>query len=378
MKSLKKKYFFIVPLALILIYSLWLGFRLLRFKTYDYSIPSDSSLEVEGAYHIHTLFSDGRKSVGQIAKLAARSGLDFIIITDHGNPNLELMAEQGLREGVHVLTGSEISVSRGHLVGLGFETSDRLFSQNSEDAVAEIQSAGGFTIIAHPYSKVSWTWGEFIDYSGLEIINANTSLKKNFLPLLPYLPAFLIKPEYALLKMLLSPERNLRKWDELNLIHPIYGYFSVDAHLLYRPLLNFLRLHVLLSKPLNNDFKRAKKQILRALQKGRFYNAIDAAARARGFRFWLEARGRRIPMGSSSRLGSPLTIHINAPFPINKEIHLLRNGKKILCSREPALSYEVREDGIYRIEVYLRERSPLNKNIPWILSNPIYVRKETP
>lgn len=367
-----------MPLVLFLIYSLWLGFHILRFKTYECPVPADSFFEVEGVYHIHTLFSDGRKSVGEVAKLAARRGVDFIILTDHGNPNLESMAEQGRREGVFVLAGSELSVSRGHLVGLGFDRPSQAFSQNAEEAVAEIQSAGGFSIIAHPYSKVSWTWGELIEYSGIEIINANTSLKKNLLHTTPYLPAFLIKPKLALLKMLLSPERNLRKWDALNRIHPIYGYFSVDAHLLYKPLLDFLRLHVLLRNPLAEDFESAKVQVLRALRKGRFYNAIDAAARANGFRFWAEASRRRIPMGATSSLLSSVTLHASAPFPFGKEICLLRNGKRILRSQEDGLSYRVTEEGIYRVEVYLKERSPLAKNIPWILSNPIFVRKETP
>ena len=304
--------------------------------------------------------------------------MDFIIITDHGHPNMESLAEQGWKHGVLVLAGSELSVSRGHLVGLGFEPPSRPFSQNTEDAVSEIQSAGGFSIIAHPYSKVSWTWGEFVDYSGIEIINANTSFKKNFHGMIPYLPAFLIKPKYALLRMLKSPEKNLRKWDELNLIQPIYGYFSVDAHLLYGPLLSFLHLHLLLPESMAEDFGKAKAQIFNTLRKGRFYNAIDAAARAEGFRFWAEAGERRIPMGGGSRLLSPLHIRVKAAFPFSKEICLLRNGKRILHSREDSLLYEVKEAGIYRVEVYLKERSPLAKNIPWILSNPISIRKENP
>ncbi len=376
-KSRKHKFLFVL-LALFFLYGFWLGFNLLRFRTYEDSFLPSSSREIKGAYHIHSLFSDGRKSIDEIAKLAARRSLDFIIITDHGHPNLESLAEQGWKQGVLVLAGSELSVSRGHLVGLGFDVPYRPFSQNTEDAVLEIQSAGGFSIIAHPYSKVSWTWGEFIDYSGIEIINANTSFKKNFLGMIPYLPAFLVKPKYALLRMLKRPERNMRKWDELNLIHPIYGYYSIDAHLLYAPLLDFLHLHLLLREPMAEDFGKAKDQILTALRKGRFYNAIDAAAQAKGFRFWAEAGQRRIPMGGVSRLLSPLIIHVRAAFPFSKEIYLIRNGKRILNSSEDSLVYEVKEAGIYRIEVYLKERSPLAKNIPWILSNPIFIRKEKP
>jgi hypothetical protein len=314
----------------------------------------------------------------EIARLAARSALDFVIITDHGHPNVESLAKQGWKDGVLVLAGSELSVSRGHLVGLGFELPSRPFSQNTEDAVLEIQRAGGFSVIAHPYSKVSWTWGEFVDYGGIEIINGDSSLKRDFLSIIPYLPTLLIKPKFILLKMLDNPGKNLKKWDDLNLIHPIYGYYSVDAHLLYSPALDFLHLHLLLRKPLFKDFEKAKAQIFNTLREGRFYNAIDGAARAKGFRFWAKAGGRTIPMGAVSKYTSPLTIHIRVPFPFSKDVRLLRNGKKILHSQEESLTYEVRVPGVYRVEVYLKEKSPLAKDIPWILSNPIYLRKENP
>jgi hypothetical protein len=34
--------------------------------------------------------------------------------------------------------------------------------------------------------------------------------------------------------------------------------------------------------------------------------------------------------------------------------------------------------GVYRAEVYLRERTPLAPGVPWILSNPIYFGRENP
>ena len=42
-------------------------------------------MAVYGAYHIHTLLSDGSGSVEEVAEAAARAGLSFVIITDHGN-----------------------------------------------------------------------------------------------------------------------------------------------------------------------------------------------------------------------------------------------------------------------------------------------------
>jgi len=370
---LKKRKILFSLLTLLLVYFIWISFLVLRFKPYKSGTPN--TLEVEGVYHIHTRFSDGRKDVDEIARLASLAQLDFIILTDHGSPNFKSLASQGWKEGVLVLSGSELSVSRGHLVALDFKLPSRQFSQNTEQAVHEVSALGGFCIIAHPYSKVRWSWGEFIGYSGLELINANTMLKRNYLLFIPYLPALLIKPEYALLKILEEPTLSLKKWDELNNLHPIYGYYSIDAHLLYRPLLSLLHLHLLLKRPLSPDFKTARGEVLDALRQGKFYNAIEAASEARGFRFWAGEGNETTSMGETLAFSSPVLFRIEAPFPFAKEIHLVHNGKILLRSQENSLSYEAAQPGTYRVEVYLRERSPLSKNIPWIVSNPIYLKK---
>jgi len=374
--TLKKKKILLILLVLFSAYIIWLSTLLLRFKTYKAPLSNASSLDVQGVYHIHTTFSDGRKDLDHIANLAARAQLDFIIITDHGSPNYKSLASEGWKEGILVLAGSELSISRGHLVGLGFKPPSWYFSQNAEMAVYEIKDQGGFSIIAHPYSRVPWSWGKFIDYSGIEIISAYSLLKKKLIVSLPFLPTLLLKPEYTLLKTLERPHKNLRKWDDLNRIHPIYGYFSTDAHLLYGPLFKFLHLHLLLETPLSEDFETAKQQVYNALRKGRFYNAVSAAAEAEGFRFWGEKRKEIIPMGDSVLPDSPVTLHVKVPFPFAKETSLLLNGKIIFRSSEKSMSYEVREPGTYRIESYLKERSPLKKDIPWIISNPIFLREE--
>ena len=193
MKLKKKKIFFLL-LILFLLYALWLGFNILTFKTYKDTLPKTSPLEIEGVYHIHTTFSDGKKDLDEIAQIASLAALDFIILTDHGSPNYDSYANQGWKEKVLVLAGSELSVSRGHLVGLDFKLPTSRFSQNAETAVYQINAKGGFTIICHPYSKVQWSWGKFINYSGIDIINADSMLKKDILLSLPYLPALLIKP----------------------------------------------------------------------------------------------------------------------------------------------------------------------------------------
>ncbi len=366
----------LILLSILLVYILWLAIQTIRFKTYTLTEKSTSPLEIRGAYHIHTIFSDGRKNLEAIAKIASRCSLDFIILADHGDPNRESMAAAGWKENVLILAGSELSVNRGHLVALGFKPPAAPFSPEAELADYQIKSQGGFSIIAHPYSKASWSWGKYTDYDGLEIVNANTMLRDNVFRIAPVLPLLVINPRYTILKMLTRPTKNLKKWDELNLNHPTYGFFSVDAHTFYRSLLPSLQLHVSLKKPLSKTYDQAAHQVFKALQHGRFYNAVDSAAQANGFEFWAQKDTLRIYMGEETVLDSPVTLQVRSPFPFPQEIHLIHNGKKIAVSPEEKLTHKSKDAGFYRVEVYLKLYTPLHKEIPWILSNPIYLREK--
>jgi hypothetical protein len=374
---MRKRKIFSVFLFLIVIYLVWLAFQLFTFESYTTVPLYDSTFEVTGAFHIHSTHSDGKKSVNQIAKCASDKSLDFIVITDHGNPNYESLASEGWKEGVLVLSGSELSENRGHLVAVGFETPPMQFSSNAEEAVHQVRVLGGFTVIAHPYSKAQWSWGPAADYGGIEIISADSMLKQSLPASLLYLPALLFYPKFAFLKVLVRPEKNLLKWDSLNESHSIFGYYSVDAHLLYSTLFSSLHLHIPLPKPLPKEFDTAKRKVLAALYRGNFYNAVEAAAQAKGFRFWAEQEEKIIPMGSNATIEPQTTLHAAMPIGVKHEAQLLHNGVPMFHSSEMTFSYTMTQPGTYRVEVYLKERTPMKKDFPWILSNPIFFKENT-
>jgi hypothetical protein len=366
-------------LCLIILYVLWLGSILVIYRP-GHVAPEDKARyphEVVGVYHVHTTFSDGRKSLEGVAAAAARQNLDFLILTDHGNPNRASLAGQGWNGDVLVLAGSELSVSRGHLVALDFRPPQRDFAQNTEEAALEVAAAGGFTVIAHPYSKTRWSWGGSIEPGGIEIVNADSMVKENILPAIPYIPALLISPRIFLLKTLERPSQSLKKWDELSASRAVYGYFSTDAHLAYNVLFCCFRLHVLLEKPLPRDFEQARGEVFAALRRGAFYCAVDAARPAGGLSFWAETGGNRIPMGSTISWNSStrVTFQSEASFPFAVETRLLRNGEVVSRTEGAKVSFPSDKPGAYRLEVYLRGRSLLARDFPWIISNPIYLRE---
>jgi hypothetical protein len=331
-------------------------------------------------YHIHTTFSDGRQPLEKVVAAASRQHLDFIILTDHGNPNRASLASQGWKGDLLVLAGSELSVSRGHLVALDFSPPDGTFAQNAEEAAQEVAAAGGFTVIAHPFSKTRWSWGGFAGYAGIEIVDSDSMIKRNFSRAIPYLPALLLSPRIFLLKTLERPSQSLQKWDEMGATRAVYGYFSADAHLAYWILFSCFRLHVLLEEPLAGEFEKARAQVFNSLRRGAFYCAVESARPASGLAFWLESRGRRFPMGSTVPLdpSSRMQLRAKAAFPFAVQTHLLRDGEVVLRSEGAEISFPPERPGVYRIEIYLQGGSPLARDFPWIISNPIYLREDGP
>jgi len=364
------------------LYVLWLGSILFRYRPRR-ETPAEkrpSTYEVQGVYHIHTTFSDGRKPLEKVAAAASRQHLDFLILTDHGNPNRASLASQGWKKNVLVLAGSELSVSRGHLVALDFRPPDRTFAQNAEEAAQEVAAAGGFTVIAHPFSKTRWSWGGATEYAGIEVANLDSMVKDNFFRAIPYLPALLISPRIFLLKTLERPAQSLRKWDEMSEKQAVYGYLGADAHLAYATLFSCFRLHVLLEEPMSKEFERARAQVFNSIRRGAFYCAVDSARPAGGFVFYAETQGSRLAMGSTVSLAQPSRVQLRseAAFPFPVQTYLLRDGEVVLRSKGAEISCPSVRPGVYRIEVYLQGGSPLTRDFPWIISNPIFIREGGP
>jgi hypothetical protein len=373
--------------VLVLVYAGWLALQVVLYRRYVASAPPDAVpaaettryWEAEGVYHVHTRFSDGRRAADDVAAIGAKAGLDFVILTDHGAPNEASLAAQGRKSGILLLAGCEISSSRGHLAALGFATPTRPFSPEAEMAAREVAALGGFTIIAHPYSKTHWSWGEWAGYGGIEIFNGDTTVKRRLVRTVLSLPVLLVRPEAALLRLLAPPVAETGKWDRLAVAHPLYAYFAADAHFAYGALFTLFHLHVLLDAPPAPAFEDARRQIFSALKAGRFYNAVEAAAAARGFRFWAEKEGAILPMGCvapPAPAGSgPVRFVVRTPFAFAHETRLLRDGAEVARSAGTELVFETAERGVFRAEVFLRERSPLDPRAPWIVSNPIFLER---
>jgi hypothetical protein len=84
--------------------------------------------------------------------------------------------------------------------------------------------------------------------------------------------------------------------------------------------------------------------------------------------------GSAVPLGPSSQI----RVRARTDFTFAVQTRLLRDGEVIVRSEAPEISFPAEKPGIYRIEVYLQGRSPLARDFPWIISNPIYLREGGP
>ena len=239
-----------------------------------------------GAFHIHSLFSDGTGDIKTIAHAAKQAGLDWIIITDHNNMSIS----EGIIDGVTVIKGEEISpAASNHYLALGIDKCIMPL-ENLQDAVNAVKEAGGFGFAAHPdesanrknpYKPIKWIDKKIIP-DGIEIWNWFSAWADNYESRNIFTQAYAYLFKNRLVK---KPYRITLEWlDELNRrtekIIPAIG--GIDAHALkikkyflplcifpYKTIFKTILNEIILDKPLETDFQERKKQILNALKEGR-------------------------------------------------------------------------------------------------------------
>jgi len=111
----------------------------------------------KGDLHTHTNASDGVLQVDELARHAARNGLDYLAITDHN----QMVSTDALREhpDLTLIPGIEWTHYQGHANFLGVDKPyDEPFLANTiEEVRARFNSArsrGAFISINHPYDPV--------------------------------------------------------------------------------------------------------------------------------------------------------------------------------------------------------------------------------
>ena len=308
-----------------------------------------ASHTVAGAYHVHSSRSDGAADKPAIASAAARAGLRFLILTDHGDATRP-PDPPAYFDGVLCLDAVEISTDDGHYVALDMPRSPYPLGGAAAAVVEDVARLGGFGIAAHPDSprdSLRWTDADS-PIDGIEWLNGDSEWRDDSrIRLWRAAAGYLFRPGPAL-TMLLDRPATLYRWDHLTASRRVVGLAGLDAHggigrraedgnrsnipgiPSYVASFNSFSLKVELERPWSGDAGADAKALFAAIRAGRVYSVIDGIARNGVLDFHAEtATGQSIPMGGELPSGTTATLVARALMPASGEIVLIHDGHAI-------------------------------------------------
>lgn len=350
-----------------------------------------------GVFHVHTTRSDGGGTRDDVARAAAAAGIDFVIITDHGDGTAEPAPPEYLH-GVLVIDGVEVTTSAGHYAAFGLARAPYPLGGPPYAVIEDVARLGGFGAAAHPDSeKPDLRWRDWTAEAGaIEWINGDSAWRdEGPATLARGIVDFIFRPAATLAGLVERPSRLLQRLDEISRTRRVVGLAAADAHARL-PLTNdeepqrsgwsvpapsyaqsfrtFANL-VDTGQPESGDAAKDAAALARAIRDGRVAFAMTALAAPAALQFEAAgADGAQRPMGSRLAPG-PMTFHARVSDVVTSDrslvrLELRRDGQVAAATDGASLSHKAADSrGVWRVEATLAHRP----GVPWLLSNPIVV-----
>jgi hypothetical protein len=370
-----------------------IGFALLPRRAQPTAPPPPTV--ARGAFHIHSNRSDGSGTPEAIAAAAASAGLQFIILTDHGD-GTRAPAQPSYRHGVLVIDGVELNTTGGHFAAVGLPASPYPLAGTPSAVIEDVHRLGGFGVAAHPGSprpSLSWrAWDAPID--GLEWINADSEWRDEpRLPIARALLTYFFRAPESMATLLDRPAAVLEHWDRMAQRRRIVALAGSDAHARlgfrqrtdpdedafhvrlpgYESTFRTFSNHVVLDAALSGDAAADAARLLGAVRSGHVYTVIDALATPGSLTFSATSGSRTAQAGDILPVDGDVVLTATAATPPGTTLVLLRNGRRMREVTGGTLEVNAgTEPAAYRIEAYT-SGAPGGPAVPWIVSNPIYV-----
>lgn len=111
---------------------------------------------LKGAIHIHSTYSDGEFTLGELREIMIAAGCDFVCMTDHAESFDDEKLQAYTREcealsddRFRFVAGLEYTCEgRMHVLGLGMASLAR--ATDPQEVIRHIEDRGGVSVIAHP------------------------------------------------------------------------------------------------------------------------------------------------------------------------------------------------------------------------------------
>jgi len=358
------------------------------------AITSAVPAGARGVIHVHTRRSDGTGTLDDVAAAAARAGLKFVIVTDHGDGARRPEAP-AYRKGVLVIDAVEISTDDGHVIALGIGRSPFPLGGEGRDVIEDIARLGGMSIVAHPGSKKpDLRWRDWASrFGGLEWLNGDSEWRdETRLTLLRSLFTYPLRPVETLGQLLDRPDDVLRQWDSLAQRRRVVALAGSDAHarlaLREAPeqydgsaalrLPGYERMFETFSVVIpqlrfSGDAGQDTVRVIDEIRRGHVFSAIDALATPAAVVFSAASGSGHASGGDVLPLDGPVSLRVASNAPGGSTITLFKDGVPVAMSTQAALEFSADPvPAVFRAEVGLGH-APGEPPVPWIVTNPIYV-----
>ncbi|MBG0854519.1 CehA/McbA family metallohydrolase [Streptomyces spinoverrucosus] len=132
-----------------------------------------------GDCHLHSWYSDGRRTPAEIGALARAAGLDFINSSEHNTHSAHAHWADVAGDDLLVMLGEEVTTRNGHVVALGTDPGTfvdwryRARDNRYGRFARQIREAGGLVVPAHPHATCigcNWKFG-FDEADAIEVWN---------------------------------------------------------------------------------------------------------------------------------------------------------------------------------------------------------------
>jgi PHP domain-containing protein len=370
--------------------------------TQHVSARDADSRTVRGSLHVHTNRSDGTGTVDDVAEAARRAGLQFVILTDHGD-GTRVPAPPVYRAGVLVIDAVEISTTGGHYVALGLGRAPYRLAGEPRDVVDDVTRLGGFGIVAHPDSpKEELRWRDWsLPFEGIEWLNADSEWRnEGTIGVARALVTYWLRGPETITAGFDRPDTPFAEWDALSQYRRVIGVAGHDAHARiglrgnwepgdrdvslalpgYETAFRAFSLRARLAVSPTGDASRDATMLLDALRAGHLYTVVDALASPPAFRFLARSGTRVAEAGDDLPVADAAVLEADvAPVP-GVSLVLRRNGRVVAASDSGHLRFDhapSRAGTVYRIEAKLPD-APGSPPVPWIVSNPIFIGPALP
>ena len=337
--------------------------------------PRVSDRYLWGAVHVHSELSDGLGSLDEVARAAVRSRLDFVMLSDHGAPHPEATLVDETLEGIRIVGGSEVGLPEGHLMVSDVDALPTFkLPPYPPDAIGDVREWGGLSIVTYPEDPIEpWLyWEDDLLPDGIEIINVTSYFRASSAFTKLRWAWFSMFSPYYYVSSFQPPTYALDRWDALLERSPVWGFYASNAHggipLIGETTLPIPSYETAFSYVGLGIGREYSKEPMRAIRSGDFFAVVRGAGEPERFTFRAGNDGR-----PGSFVPSDASLHVMLDAPeLSTRIVIKRNGETLFETTENEFDFHG-SAGVYRVEVFLEEHPLLARNVPWILSNPIFV-----